>query len=252
MSMGIILCEGRTDQSLLGNYLEKVAAWRQLRPETDKVFFEKKNPFVFAGNSILWYENEQKEYRGIWQVRGCDNFAKAIFRIFDRETKEHLIDSVVVLTDYDDESAAGDRLRGIKSAIGSALGKRLLAESLTANQWSMVEFNSDFANAVKVQVAYLLVPMDSFGTLETFIVDEIAKQSREQESVVEQSRTFIDEFKSECYLQKTREKIKAKLGVVISVIYPDRAFGTLDSLVKAVPWENCQMCEQFELLKKVY
>ena len=150
MSMGIILCEGRTDQSLLGNYLEKVAAWRQLRPETDKVFFEKKNPFVFAGNSILWYENEQKEYRGIWQVRGCDNFAKAISRIFDRETKEHLIDSVVVLTDYDDESAADDRLRGIKSAIGSALGKRLLAESLTANQWSMVEFNSDFANAVKV------------------------------------------------------------------------------------------------------
>ena len=241
MSMSIILCEGRTDQSLLGNYLEKVAAWRQLRPETDKVFFEKKNPFVFAGNSILWYENEQKEYRGIWQVRGCDNFAKAIFRIFDRETREHLIDSVVVLTDYDDESAAGDRLRGIKSAIG-----------LTANQWSMVEFNSDFANAVKVQVAYLLVPMSSFGTLETFIVDEIAKQSSEQESVVEQSRIFIDEFKSECYLQKTREKIKAKLGVVISVIYPDRAFGTLDSLVKAVPWENCQMCEQFELLKKVY
>lgn len=232
--------------------LRKLPHGDSLDLKKTKSFFEKKNPFVFAGNSILWYENEQKEYRGIWQVRGCDNFAKAIFRIFDRETREHLIDSVVVLTDYDDESAAGDRLRGIKSAIGSALGKRLLAESLTANQWSMVEFNSDFANAVKVQVAYLLVPMDSFGTLETFIVDEIAKQSREQESVVEQSRTFIDEFKSECYLQKTREKIKAKLGVVISVIYPDRAFGTLDSLVKAVPWENCQMCEQFELLKKVY
>lgn len=81
MSMSIILCEGRTDQSLLGNYLEKVAAWRQLRPEKDKVFFEKKNPFVFAGNSILWYENEQKEYRGIWQVRGCDNFAKELCTI---------------------------------------------------------------------------------------------------------------------------------------------------------------------------
>lgn len=252
MGMSIILCEGKTDQSLLGNYLEKVALWRPLSPETNKVFFKKNNPFAFAGNSISWYENAQNEYRGIWQVRGCDNFVKAISRIFDRETREHLIDNVIVLTDYDDASAADDRLSGIKNAIGSVLGERLLSESLTANQWSMVEFNSDFATAVKVQMAYLLIPRDSFGTLETFLVDEIAKQSKDNESVVKQSGTFIDELESECYLQKTREKIKAKLGVVISVIYPDRAFGTLDSLVQAVPWENCQVCEQFELLKKVY
>ena len=48
MGMSIILCEGRTDQSLLGNYLEKVAAWKQLRPEKDKVFFEKKKRRYFG------------------------------------------------------------------------------------------------------------------------------------------------------------------------------------------------------------
>ncbi|WP_019002182.1 hypothetical protein [Succinimonas amylolytica] len=42
MGMSIILCEGKTDLSLLGNYLEKVALWRSLTPEKNKVFFQNK------------------------------------------------------------------------------------------------------------------------------------------------------------------------------------------------------------------
>ena len=95
----IILCEGETDQILLGKYLECVSGWR---------FFHNKKS-LFPKEKINWYKKSEEEILGIWAVGGND-FKKAMEMIIKREALEPSIGSMAVVTDHDDSEAETGRL----------------------------------------------------------------------------------------------------------------------------------------------
>ena len=68
MIKGIILCEGSSDQVLVGAYLKKIKGWTYTRPKKD---------FPFPDKNITWYVNSDNEYFAIWSVNGC-NFKDAV------------------------------------------------------------------------------------------------------------------------------------------------------------------------------
>ncbi len=242
MVKSIILCEGETDQALVGCYLEKVAGWMFTRDIKD-------NPF--PKEPISWYMDKDSQNFGIWQVGGND-FSKALKSLFEREKLEHSIDSIVIITDHDDEDAEQGRVTAIQSVIATVLDDQIIDITVATNAWSIISFRNSFG-ATKIQFLYLLVPVEEYGALETFMMNALSEQSKEKEHVIEESKAFINEFQSDVYLKQRRDRIKAELGVSLSIFSPDRIFTTMKELIDSVHWEKFEETHrQFDELNRLY
>lgn len=240
MGYSIVLCEGETDQALIGCYLEKTNHWK----------YEKtKEGNLFPKESINWFKDPRGMKKGIWAVGG-DDFCSAVDKVFMREKQDHIIDKLVVVTDHDDQFAETDRVSMISETIKARLS---LSEELvlTVNNWSEISFTNSFGK-VSMEALYLLVPAEETGALETFMLDALSEQNIDKEHVISESRRFVREFKSESYLKHRRDKIKAELGVSMSVFNPDRVFTTMKELIDSVDWSQFVVThKQFGLLKSI-
>lgn len=242
MTDSIILCEGETDQALVGCYMEKVAGWRYIKNAKEE---------PFPNESTHWYHDSNGYMDGIWQVGG-NEFSKALSSIFGREKLEHSIERIVIITDHDDQGAETNRLSEIKGVIETVLGDQLIDIQLLTNQWGSILFRDPFKEA-RIQLLYLLIPVEEYGALETYMMNALSEQSKDKKHVIEESKTFIDGFQSDVYLKHRREKIKAELGVSLSIFSPDRIFTTMKELIDSVAWEDfSETHKQFELLKRLY
>ena len=110
----IILCEGETDQILIGSYLEKIGKWK---------YFKGKN-LPFHKESINWFTNSEEDFLGIWQVGG-NNFTIRLKEVLDLAHLESSIQKLAIITDHDDNDAETVR----PSKLLSVIGKELITEA---------------------------------------------------------------------------------------------------------------------------
>lgn len=240
---GIILCEGETDLVLISSYLGKVRGWKYLKY---------KNP-PLADETVSWYGNDHEEILGIWPVGG-NSFVKPIQKIVGLEKLEPTFESVVVVTDHDDLSAERDRLSEVFDIIDVTTVNQGKNREVCPNQWYHFEVKGDFSDGSDddMRFAYLLVPCDEVGALETFMLDALSETSPERDNVIRQSRSFVKGFDSNVYLKKRREQTKAELGVALAVFSPDRVFTTMQELIDSVDWSDFKASEtQFRLLLEI-
>lgn len=173
MIKGLILCEGNSDQILLGQLLQKRKNWK---------FVKKLNNAPFNNQNIAWYKNTAEDLFGIWYVGGS-NFIPAVKSVFKREQLEHTVESLLVVTDNDDTSEVEDRLNVIISEISSTLkiGSEHLEQQFQTERksgWQDISFYNSFANVTKredsvedpleksvVHFGYLLIPEECNGAL---------------------------------------------------------------------------------------
>lgn len=234
----IILCEGETDQVLIGSYLCNVSNW---------VFFKyKESPFPVE--EVCWYRRGE-EILGIWQVGGRD-FSQALSSILKRSLLEDTRVRIAIVTDNDDEEAENERLEGIVSLIEKTLSLSI-DYSRMKNEWLHLNYENDYV-VDDFLFCYILVPWNEHGALETFMLDSLSEQSVEKKTVIEQCSEFVKNFKSSIYLRKRREQIKAKLGVAIAVMSPDKVFTTMNELINSVNWAEFRTAhKQFEKLREL-
>lgn len=237
----LILCEGETDQALIGSYLEATAGWGYLK---------KKSDFPFQEEKISAYQKDENNTLGIWQVGGND-FSHAIDVILEGAKKDNVVDNIAIVTDHDDQDAEQSRPQAILNQFSSSLGIGALMKENYLNKWSSISYNNVFGSAV-IRFCYLLVPLEEVGALETFMMNSLSEQSPEKESVISQAKTFIRDFPSEIYLKERREKVKAELGISLSVFSPDRVFTTMKELIDSVSWGDFTTANaQFERLQEL-
>lgn len=237
----LILCEGETDQALIGSYLEATAGW---------VYLKKTSDFPFQGERICAYQKDESNTLGIWQVGGND-FSHAIDVILEGAKKDEVVDNIVVVTDHDDLDAEQSRPQVILDDFSSSLGIETLTKDNYLNKWSPISYNNVFGPSV-IQFCYLLMPLEETGALETFMMNSLSEQNAENKNVISQAKTFVREFSSEKYLRERREKVKAELGVSLSVFSPDRVFTTMKELIDSVSWGDFTTAHvQFERLQEL-
>lgn len=145
MIKGLILCEGNSDQILLGQLLQKRKNWKLKKNLNNAPYVEQ---------NIAWYENTAKELFGIWYVRGDSNFIPAVQSVFKRELFEHTVESLLVVTDNDDNSDVDDRITKIFSEIAKTLkiGSEHLEQQLQTESksgWQDISFYNSFAKVTK-------------------------------------------------------------------------------------------------------
>ncbi len=235
-----ILCEGETDQILVGYYLKKVEGWNYSH-NPDKVPFKKEN--------INWFVKD-KDLLGLWAVGGND-FSNPLREIMDRCRMEpDSTESVVIFTDHDDDIAEWERFEKILSEVKDLIEEGEIDPAKMMGKWGKVTLRSRFDTLCKLRMSYILVPENQQGALETFMLNTLASDQKEYKNVIDQVRNFISGFKSEVYLRHRREKTKAELGVSLSVFSPDKIFTTIDELLNSVKWEEFRgFGEQFDILK---
>ena len=231
---GLILCEGASDQILISAYLGKEKGWEYIKSNFSRSF-----PFV--DRNLAWYKNHQEEYLGIWQVGG-NIFEPVIRKIMELEAKEHTVDSLAIVTDHDDVEAEKDRPKNIINVINENLHiidfdeNELVSKS--NNKWARIEYKDSFLQSQYMDFCYLLVPIESQGALETYMLNALSEDSVAKKEAIQQVKKFIKEFKSDEFLTKRREKVKAELSVSISVFIPDRMFDTMTEIIKDVDWTD--------------
>ena len=162
------------------------------------------------------------------------------------EISDHLVEAVVIITDHDDEGAERERPQAIVDAIYSIVGNSNKSTDMNTvlNKWQSIEFTGSFSLKISIKYCYLLVPLDSQGALETFMLNALSEKDEARKEVIDQVEFFISNFKSEQYLRKRREQIKAELGISISVFNPERMFDTMMELINQVDWTNFDETEK--------
>ena len=237
----LILCEGITDQALIGCYIEDISEWKFCK----KI---KNNPFVNA--EITWYKNQEGHFLGIWNANGVDNFNNSINTICKRESYEHCISKLLIVTDNDDEKVELERLNSICKIIKQNLDGQFGEENILPNQYYNYTWNGNFGIS-NIQIGYLLVPLEGHGALETFMLDALSENMPEKKEVIEQVKQFLKDFKSKTYLVSRRMRIKAELGVSLSIMNPDKSFLIMKELIDSVDWKKYQATyEQFKMIRE--
>lgn len=226
----IIICEGKTDGILISYGLITLSHYTFVKSDVVK----RKVGLSFPQLDISWYAQDEN-YIGIVYAGGND-FGKSITQIIERNKYQFDIDKILVITDHDDITAESDRLKDIENVINSELGGDALR--LETGIWNKIDMTDDLGQSNQLKFYYMLIPEHDFGAMETFVVDSLRKMGDEEELAAEQVERFIDSFKSEKFLKKRRERVKAKLSVLLSVISPDRTFTTIDDYLKAMYWSK--------------
>lgn len=238
---GIILCEGETDQALIGTYLESTAGWR---------FLKSKANLPFRDENVWAYCNKDGQFFGIWQVGGND-FERTLKIVLQGAKQDEIVDNIAIVTDHDDEDAEEVRPNRILEVVSATLGVEVPKKNEFISRWASVSYENAFGKT-RIKICYILVPLTEVGALETFMMNALSEQSPEQRDVIMQAKDFVKHFSSDKYLKGRREKIKAELGVSLSVFSPDRIFSTMKELLDSVQWNEFDTTnEQFNVLKEL-
>ena len=238
----IIFCEGKTDQDLIGLYLERVGGWE---------FYQCKDS-GFPKKDINWYRNfGNSQVLGIWQVGGND-FTKDLSELLEREFLEPTVEKVAIVTDYDDESAKTERLERILSVFSYSFSKGEEKIKCDHEKWCRFDSKDSFGTGNNIEFCYILVPINENGALETFMLNALSEKDVEKKRIVEKSRDFVDTFNSEVYLKQRRDKTKAAFGVACSIFCPDRSTSNMKELISSVDWDKYDTVNrQFKLLRQI-
>ena len=237
----LIICEGNTDQILIGSYIENISDWS----------FElniKDNPFRYE--SINWYSNRNGENLGIWE-NGSDDFTATIRTISNREKSEHALENILIVTDNDADKEINERSSSIFNTFINELGASSENGAFRPNAWDVLHYDSGFGKAA-CKIGLLLIPLDQQGALETFMLNALSENLPDNKETIGQVETFISDFKSEVYLRKRRERIKAKFGTSMAIFAPDKSLKSMKEIINSVNWEKFDTTKkQFKMVEEI-
>ena len=227
----IILCEGETDATLIGQYLEKICGWTYINPKNKIISIPKKLP---SENKSATHYVKENDSLVICSVGGKDNFGgffeKYIYQMIKRSNKEENFYRIAVITDADDRT-----IEEIEAEILEQLS--FCIHSIANNAWVENFYTADFGDNISINFLLSVIPREGTGALETVLLSALS-ESAEGKLIVDSSVNFVDEMPYYSYIPTDRLKLKAKLGVALSVIYPDKVFSQFDEQLQIVDWSK--------------
>lgn len=241
----IIMCEGETDMTLLGLYLKPMCGWEYLKKPKHPLDISKTNS---GKNQKAESYGKNSEELIICCVGGKDNFEEFFKRniipmVFYSSEKEKNF-RIALVTDADDRTVSE-----IEADVLSQLSPDV--SLIQNNIWTTNTVHNSFDEEATIDFLLSIIPLKGSGALETVLMQSLAEME-DGEVIVTESGTFIDSLPDNKYIPSDRLKLKAKLGVVLSVIYPDKVFSQFDKQLEIVDWSSSStLAECFEELMKI-
>lgn len=230
----MILCEGKTDAVLLSYYLGRTKGW-----EHDKKPEHFKLKFPAADNRFVGHYKNGTEKLAICAVGGKDNFIN-----FYREYVEGYIKNsessdlnykLAIVVDRDERTT-----KEIEQYLSDHL--KPCVDRITDGAWTGNSFVNSFGQEAAIEKLCVIVPRESQGALETLLMDALSEDVYKK-NLIGKSQTFVDEIALEAaeIISTERLRLKAKLGVSLAVLYPEKVFSLIDEQLKSISWENSEI-----------
>lgn len=235
--MRIILCEGETDAILLGYYLSNMAGWKfNKKPKALKFQFSLQDNKCFFP-----YQNDKGEELFICGVGGKDSFKKFfetyLYDVIWLSPGQETEFKLAIVTDRDDG--------GIQEIENSILEQIKIIDELENNAWKQNIFKNSFGEQAIIDTLLIAIPKDKEGALENLLMDALSEDKYDA-NVVEICKQFVVDKHDEIskYVSTERLKIKAQLGVTLSIMNPDKAFHMFVEHINSIQWEKSQVLKE--------
>lgn len=241
-----ILCEGITDSILISYFLIKQFGWGYDKKASRRSWFE----WNKDQESIKWYERENSpEKLMIWGVGGLeileDKLKQVVERSINEREKSRRFNKIVLFFDRD--------LRSEQECLDMV------------NQWSK---NADLEGSISsfgdwtkmsallqgrkpekshdMDILAIVLPPDNPGALETFLINALEDHSKDYKYMSENLKDLIENLKSRNFqeLQGKRFADKARLGAMLSILFPDWVFSKIDDRLQLFDWEKLEIANQ--------
>jgi hypothetical protein len=238
----IILCEGRVDATLIGQYLIKNGEWSFSKKESKFGV----NPQPEDKSQIINKYKRDADWIYIWGVGGRTRFENPIRKVMEinRIDRDNVkaFNQMIIIVDRDDEENC--------ETIQNEFVQCIESVELKWDEWSDCNFTDKFGQVGIIKIMLLIIPFNENGALETVMIN--ALDEKDDEDLITQCKDFIDNVKTQKYLRKRREKLKARLSTIISIISPDRAVDSMVEIVEGIEWNKYQTVnEAFRKLKEL-
>ena len=241
----IILCEGRTDAILINYFLKGRFGWTYIEPQKLKTLKLPKLPVEQDNEVFNWYNHSGKPNHelAIWGVGGIDQMSVKLRHVIDRNRIERTINNrfehIVLFFDHDDMNETECKTLIENWMTNSNL--EILGD-LQLGQWrnARIKLSKSLRENYELNILPIVLPPDSPGNLETFLIDSIRDQYDHDKHLVVNAERFIECIPNKPYLNKSRYRPKACLGSILSVMSPDWVFSKLDDRLSRVQWEKIE------------
>lgn len=242
----IILCEGETDATLIGYYLNSTAGWSySKRPKYLNLQFSLQD-----NKCVLPYINDNGEELFVCGVGGKDGFRSFfenyLYNIISKSHREEREFRIAVVTDRDNVN-----VQEIEKDIAEQFST--IKCSVSNDCWTSNRFVNSFGQECLAEFLLVVIPQGKEGALENLLMDSLSENEYDA-NIVEKCKGFVVESIEdiERYVSTERLRIKAQLGVVLSVMNPERIFSLFDEYIKSVPWEHSKVLKEcFERLIEI-
>lgn len=228
----MIICEGSTDFALLQYYMRKAYRWDDSNvkllegsPKFERVRTLKKNTDTVT----------------IGGVGGCGKIIPCFEFLLDNNRiaalQEEVFDNIVIITDRDEWETE----ETIKKQLTECLQKYSIEteELIGHNRWLRCCCKNGRQQEITFSVLLLVVPFETTGAMETFLLEAVAKNNAYDAGMIEKCNRFVDEVDPEKrYLNKRRYITKAKYDVYFSVRTSAGEFIERQNILKNVEWEK--------------
>lgn len=227
----IILCEGATDGVLLQYFMREVHHWEDAsKPEK-----------LFAGRTD-WVRRLRKgsdqldivSCKGSSKLLPCMAYFLDINKSYD---KNQAYSKLVLITDRDEcgtESKFEENAREILTQNGIEI-----TNSLAHNEWISCSYESANGRRRNIELLLLVIPFESNGAMETFLLNSISKKDSYDASIIHKGNQFVENADPEKkYLNKTRYVTKAKFDAYFSVRTAASQFVQRQDILRGVKWED--------------
>jgi hypothetical protein len=245
----VILCEGKTDAIILSYFLEKCFGWESIRPKST----EYRNIPTLKINSLRWYQNIHYvgKHLAVVGCGGIEQIPGKLQQIIERtqsETEESLRFNKIVIVIDSDTRTKEECIDLIKIWLTDCHIE--LRDKFDLQEWLdvTIKLNNQKHEEFYLKVLLIVLPQNTQGNLETFLIESLKDYSEENNVLVTKSESFMEKIEHSSIRKEALRK-KALLGLVLSIISPGHVLSERDIVLKSIPWENLKTFHAYKQLE---
>lgn len=236
----ILICEGKTDAILFGYFLSKTRELQYTSNHKSIIL-----PVTSTNQTLSWYKkngSSEPDF-AIWSVGGFDNMQNAVKEIVQRNKLEHnpayRFRKILIIVDMDDIGVQ-PRIESYRSWLNQAGLLLNEKQAIKIGEWYNFRYHlrTTKADIENLQSSLFVIPENTDGCLETFLLDSLKCDNEECNQIVTKVRSLIKNLANISFLKRRRFMEKAALGSTLSIIFPDWVFSEIDSKLQSIEWEK--------------